>query len=381
MHRHRQDAVKPVNTDESTVSERTDIDQRHGNSQEGEIQNRNPWTDAPRSVKSEPTHANKMLSHDIILARIKQNWTITKMADMIAPKTWLKGVGENVTWDDATLRAFYRLSQVSEARSDDVKEMLRKRWDDRSHNRKGFKKAVGDDWSKKQGNLRQDIEWLTKKYEAEVNMDEKVGAEVREEDQSDEENTTATREQNESATMRETRSRTKRIRTDATITSRQRMQDVTKNRIEEPGNAYPTLQPIQEHQRMNTNDQGDYTSFVDAQQPPQSQLRDTEEPLGPSFTHPSVRRSTSPTSGSVAFARHELDAASRALRLAETEVEAAKDRRDMATLDHNVPLYRVAQAEAAVTEAQQQVEQARVKLGQSWGRYAMLGLVQSEDNN
>jgi hypothetical protein len=131
----------------------------------------NPHDDTPQgtevqnmwSTDSDLTNIDRVESRvtQELLVEIQRNWRIEEIADMIAEKTWLKGMrGKTPVWELDTLRAFLDLSRLTKGKEHQTKADLEKIYDHRYHGRYGFKKAVGTTWDQKQMFIRQDIKTI-----------------------------------------------------------------------------------------------------------------------------------------------------------------------------------------------------------------------------
>jgi hypothetical protein len=342
---------------------------QHHRSSEEDIQNENPSADAPRA---------DTISHDIILAVIRKYWDITQMLDMIEEKTWTKGLkGTDVTWELETLHDFRDLAEVSKGKEVDVREKLRKRWEDRSHNHNGFSKAVGSTWSTKQSNLRVDLKWLKEKYQREaaveveksVRSQDDLSEELRSEvdppevDQPEEQCGAATSEQNETTVFGRTRARTRGLQgmpsSEHRVTRRKRTQDPT----EETRHAQTAMQSAHGDERMDVDGEGDHTSLQETQHPSPPQLPATQgQPAAlPTHTPVSVQTTTllGPSNASNQF---ELELAVSKRREREAELEVLQHKRDKTYLQPSTSAVDIAKAELAVTEAQERLARARTKI-------------------
>jgi hypothetical protein len=340
---------------------------QHHHSSEEEIQNENLSAEARQG---------DIMSQDIILAVIRQNWNITEMVDMIAPKTWTKGLGAiDVTWELETLQAFRDLSLVSKGKEADVKEKLTKRWDDRSHNHNGFKQAVGNTWHIKQRNLREDLKWLREKFQreaateteedvqsqndlSEANLSEVDQLEAR---QSEEQREAATGEQNETTVIGKTRARTRDLlgmpSSEQRVSRRQLDQST-----EETRDVQTVPQSVHGDERMDVDDQEDQTPLQEAQQPSPSQLRTTQgSHAAPPISNPESDQPLILSRSDVSN-RFQLEWAVGKRRELEAELEVMQQRRDTKYLERGASALDIAQAELAVTEAQKRLSQARTKI-------------------
>jgi hypothetical protein len=141
---------------------------------------------------------------ETFLAEIQQNWTITKVEDMIAANTWLKRVGKGDGWDYDTIEAFHRLSILTKGKATEIKTRLASMWGRREKNHGGFTKGIGKDWATKQRNMRQDIGELVKEAKERVSRGSEKGDELEEEEEGavGEKGTKKTPERNTRSTRR-----------------------------------------------------------------------------------------------------------------------------------------------------------------------------------
>jgi hypothetical protein len=315
-----------------------------------------------------------IMSQDIILAVIRQNWNITEMVDMIAPKTWTKGLGAiDVTWELETLQAFRDLSLVSKGKEADVKEKLRKRWDDRSHNHNGFKQAVGNTWHIKQRNLREDLKWLREKFQreaaTEIEEDVQIQNDLSEENlsevdqpearQSEEQREAATGERNETTVIGKTRPRTRDLL--SMPSSEQRVSRLDQSTAE-TRDVQTVPQSVHGDERMDVDDHEDQTPLQEAQQPSPSQLRTTQgSHVAPPISNPESDRPLTLSRSNVSN-QFQLEWAVGKRRELEAELEVMQQRRDTKYLERGASALDIAQAELAVTEAQKRLSQARTKI-------------------
>jgi hypothetical protein len=90
----------------------------------------------PIPASSEVLHMGSIVQRNI-LADLKANWGTDDMRDMIADKSWLKGIDTNtVTFELDTLAALRDLSEMSKGNEDFIKKELKKKWSDRDKDHK-----------------------------------------------------------------------------------------------------------------------------------------------------------------------------------------------------------------------------------------------------
>jgi hypothetical protein len=156
------------------------------------------------------------------LDTIQQNWNITKINDIIADDTWMKG--ETGPWDIATIEAFQRLSELTKGKASHIKSRLKTLWNRRDKNHGGIKKGIGRDWKAKQPNLRQDIEQLIQEVQAEKKSgDGDIGRSVRK---------TTAKDSSEQTSARQTRSSTRRS-VAADIPTQKRDESIPSDQVED----------------------------------------------------------------------------------------------------------------------------------------------------
>jgi hypothetical protein len=119
-----------------------------------------------------------------LLLDIQGDWpTISNPRAILTSDNWLKKSPGVIHWETETLRAFKNLSSVTKGKEEDVKYRIHAKWARREKRRESHKR-IGQGWSAKEPNLRQDlvsIIWdLDEEDEFEVEMQRKRVEEARE---------------------------------------------------------------------------------------------------------------------------------------------------------------------------------------------------------
>ena len=106
-------------------------------------------------------------SREDALDRIRRNWDINELTEMIAVDTWRKGTcpNDDSGWDTATIKLFRELSELTKTKRKRIKRRIAKPWKKRNQNHQNHSKAIGRSWDVKQRNMRQDLRELIVEYQ------------------------------------------------------------------------------------------------------------------------------------------------------------------------------------------------------------------------